>query len=274
MTHDVHRWLMHLTQVSGSLTSSLDYDATLRHVVRLPIPTLADWCMVYVPDDGGPLPARLVVAHASPAREALLRKVWQHEWATLPERHPIAESLRWRSPIVLPHCDAAVLERLSGAPEHSALLRKVGIRSMLVLPLAAHGTVVGSLMLVSAQARRRVYDEKLLDLLNELARCYAQAIYNARLFVEARLAVRLRDDLIQAARHELLELVAGMTERHRERARILAWPGSHQAAADHPHQASGRSSPPNEFHSFAAEMERIAHRLGAAVDPYAASASA
>ena len=62
MTPSARLWLTQLAQVS-SLTNSLDYDSTLRQIVRLPIPTLADWCMVYVPDDGGPLPARMAVAN-------------------------------------------------------------------------------------------------------------------------------------------------------------------------------------------------------------------
>ena len=51
---------------------------------------------------------------------------------------------------------------------------------MLVVPLVAHGTVVGGLLLAGAQARRRAYDAAVLEPLGELAGAYAQAIYNAR----------------------------------------------------------------------------------------------
>ena len=245
-----------MTQVSGALTSSLDYDATLQQVVRLPIPTLADWSMVYVPDDGGALPSRLMLAHARPTKEALLRKVWGREWSILPEQHPLAECLRKRSPIVVSDCDEQTLERLGSLPEHTELLRRVGLRCLLVLPLVAHGTVVGGLLLAGSQSRRRAYDTAWLDPLGDVARAYAQAIYNARLFVETRLALRLRDELILSTRNELLDMVASLRERRRERGRVLTWPGTLPSETSHP---------------LAAELEEIAYRLSTAVDPFATS---
>jgi GAF domain-containing protein len=235
MTRDVQRWLTHLTQVSGSLTSSLDYDSTLRQVVRLPIPTLADWCMVYIPDTGGAIPARLVLAHASPTKEALLRTIWHREWSRFPEEHPIVESLRTRAPVVWKQADSSDVQRLSRAPEHARVLLRVGIQSMLILPLVAHGTLVGAFMLVASGARRRAYDHTQLDLLVKLAQSYAQAIYNAQMFIEARHAVHHRDELIAAVRHELLELVGDI--RH------------------HPQTLRG-------------ELQRIIQRLDAVIEPY------
>ena len=255
VTKGAQRWLRQMTQLSSALTSSLDYEATLQQVVRLPIPTLADWSMVYVPDDGGALPARLVLAHARPSKEALLRKVWGREWSILPEQHPIAESLRKRSPIVVSDCDEQILERLGSLPEHADVLRRVGLRCLLVLPLVAHGTVVGGLLLAGAQRRRRRYDAAWLEPLDDLARAYAQAIYNARLFVETRLALRLRDELIVSTRNELLDIAASMRERRRDRGRVLTWPGRLPSDTPHP---------------LGAELEEIAYRLSTAVDPYAA----
>ena len=219
--------------------------------MRLPIPTLADWSMVYVPDDGGAFPARLMLAHARPAKEALLRKVWDREWWILPEEHPIAESVRTRVPLVVSECDEQLLRRLGNLPEHAEILRRVGLRCMLVVPLVAHGTAVGGLLLAGAQARRRTYDAALLEPLGELAGAYAQAIYNARLFVETRLALRLREELLLSTTNELQELVEAVRERRpRGRGRVLHWPGT----------------APTE--TLTNELEEIAYRLSAAGDPF------
>jgi GAF domain-containing protein len=259
---DAQRWLRQVTQLSGALTSSLEYDATLEQVVRLPIPALADWAMVYVPDDGGALPARLMVAHARPGKEALLRKVWGRAWSVLPDEHPIAESLRKRSPIVVGDCDEEIVRRLvGGLSEHAEVLHRVGLRCMLVLPLVAHGTVVGGLLLAGSQAHRRTYDAASLEPLGELARAYAQAIYNARLFVETRLALRLRDELLMSTRNELLELVATVRERRRERGRVLHWPAAREQAAHGTPRVA-------ELHALTSELEEIAYRLNTAGDPY------
>ena len=253
-----------MTRASGALTSSLDYDATLQQVVRLPIPSLADWCMVYIPDDGGALPARLMLAHARPSKEALLRKIWGRAWSILPEQHPIAECLRKRAPTVVGDCDEHILDRLGSLPEHTPILRRVGLRSLLVVPLVAHGTVVGGLLLAASHARRPVYDTEWLEPVSDLARAYAQAIYNARLFVETRLALRLRDELIVNTTHELLELVTAVREHRRERGRVLTWPGTLSGG---PPETRARGS---DLYAFAARLEEIAYRLGSAVDPYAA----
>jgi GAF domain-containing protein len=235
MTRDVQRWLTHLTEVSGPLTRSLDYDTTLRQVVRLPIPALADWCMVYIPDDGGPVPARLELAHAHPLKEALLRRIWHRDWTTLPEHHPLVQTLRDRLPIVVEDLNPRDLHRLCPLAEDANTLQRVGARSMVILPLVAHGVIIGAVMLVVSATRRRAYLETQRDLLLKLGECYAQAIYNARLFIEARQAVRLKDEVIAATRHQLLELAASI--------------------GDHPQTAQS-------------EIRRIAQRLDVFTEPY------
>lgn len=236
MTPSARLWLTQLAQVS-SLTNSLDYDSTLRKIVRLPIPTLADWCMVYVPDDGGPLPARMAVAHTSPMKEALLRKVWNREWSLLPEVHPIIQSLRSRSPVVITEADPGILDTLSLTSEDAALLQRVGVQSLLVLPLVAHGTLLGAVMLVASRTRSRAYDHAVLELFTELARCCAQSLYNARLLLETRLALRLRDELIISVTRQMLELAEG-------------------------------TAPLADWRALAPQIERLANHLQAAIDPF------
>jgi GAF domain-containing protein len=236
MTRDVQRWLTHLTEVSGSLTRTLDYDATLRQVVRLPIPVLADWCMLYIPDDGGPIPGRVALAHANPTKEALLRTIWQREWSSLPDEHPVVQTLQLRAPIVIEQLDRSGVHRLCAAAEHASVLERVGVQSILSLPLVAHGSVLGGVMFVLSGARKRAYGDTPLETLIKLGECYAQAIYNARQFVEARQALRFKEEVIASTRDELIQLARGI--RH------------------HPHTLHG-------------EIERIAQRLDSAVEPYA-----
>jgi GAF domain-containing protein len=237
MTRDIQRWVTHLTEVSGSLTRSLDYDTTLREVVRLPIPVLADWCMVYIPDDGGPIPGRLALAHANPTKEALLRTVWQREWLSLPAEHPVVQSLQQRTPVIIEQLDRNGFRRLCAAAEHASVLQRVGVQSILSLPLVAHDTLVGGVMLVLSGARKRAYGETPLEILIKLSECYAQAIYNARQFIEARQALRLKEEVLASTRDELIQLATGI--RH------------------HPHTLRG-------------DIERIAQRIDSVIEPYGA----
>jgi GAF domain-containing protein len=52
----------YLAQAGTVLSSSLDYEATLRSVANLSVPTIADWCAVDILTEGGAL-QRIAVAH-------------------------------------------------------------------------------------------------------------------------------------------------------------------------------------------------------------------
>lgn len=59
-----------LAEASRVLSSSLDYEATIRSVARLAVPTLADWCSVELLGPDGTL-EQLAVTHVDPERVAL-----------------------------------------------------------------------------------------------------------------------------------------------------------------------------------------------------------
>src|SRR5262245_44867632 len=70
------RQTMLLAQASAALASSLDYEATLRTVVNLAVPQMADWCTVDIVDEQG-VTRRLAVAHIDPSKVELARSYWE-----------------------------------------------------------------------------------------------------------------------------------------------------------------------------------------------------
>jgi hypothetical protein len=60
-----------LAETSATLSSSLDYQATLTRVARLVVPHLADWCAVDIVDEDDGSIRRLAVAHQDPEKVAL-----------------------------------------------------------------------------------------------------------------------------------------------------------------------------------------------------------
>jgi GAF domain-containing protein len=243
-----------LLAASGQLlTSTLDYDTTLRRVAHLTVPTLADWSMVYVPDDGDTFSARVVLAHANPARESVLQTLWQRRPAELPERHPVSESLRARQPLLLAECGPALLDTLARNPEELRILQRIGVHSLMAVPLVAHDLVIGGLMLARARASRPAYDPMTLEAVSGLARWYAQAIYNAQLFSEAKLAIRLRDELIVAASRDLLALMNGI----RRRTENLRW----QAASAHASLEQQVTNGMSAIEALTSEMEQLVREL-------------
>jgi GAF domain-containing protein len=197
------------------LTSSLDYDTTLRRVVRLAVPRLADWSVLYVPHRTETLATRVLVAHASPAREAVLRAIWHRQPFDLPEHHPLAQVARTAERILIAEASPAVVASLADGGDAEQALTRVGVHTLTVVPLVARDAPIGSLLLVGSRPSRPPFDQATLSIVDELARGAAHAIANAQLFAETKLALRLRDEVIAAASTEMLgliEVVRGRTQ--------------------------------------------------------------
>jgi signal transduction histidine kinase len=78
----------------------------------------------------------------------------------------------------------------------------MGLRSLVVVPLIARGRTFGTMSVLTGPARPQL-DEADLKLVQELARRVAVGFDNARLYREAREAVRIRDDVLAIVSHDL-----------------------------------------------------------------------
>ncbi|HEX6863485.1 MAG TPA: ATP-binding protein, partial [Thermoanaerobaculia bacterium] len=190
-----------LAESSMALAESLDYETTLSRVARLTVPFLADCCLVLVVDKPQSIHC-VAIACASPAKEALLREIqWTHpmEWDS---QLPAVEALRTGESQFIPEISEEQLRAVSADEEHFELLRSFNLRSGMAVPLIAHGKSIGSISLLGV-APERHYGPADLALAQELARRAASSIDNARLYREAQEAIRLRDEFLSIASHEL-----------------------------------------------------------------------
>ena len=86
--------------------------------------------------------------------------------------------------------------------EHLRILRELGLKSYLSVPLAARGKMVAVITFISAESGRR-YDANDLALAEELAYRAGIAMENARLYTEVREADRRKDEFLAMLAHEL-----------------------------------------------------------------------
>ena len=199
-----------IAEASRVLASSLDYEQTLRTVAALAVPVLADWCAVDVLTDDGEL-RRLAVQHTDPAKIQLVQEI-EARWPTRPDApHGLANVVRTGRAEIMPHIPEELLSAGAHDAEHLRLIRELGLRSYVCVPLLARGKVLGALSLVHAESGR-AYDEEDLALAEELARRAAVSIENARLFGETEEA---RSQLEQQT-GELEEAQAEMEMAHDE----------------------------------------------------------
>lgn len=166
------------------------------------MPTVADWYVVDVVERDGSV-SRVAAAHADPARGPAIAELQrryrpQHDW----QDHPVAAVLRGGRPVVLADVDEAALRRVARDPTHLQLLCELGAACLMVVPLRARGRILGTITLATAEPGRR-YDEADLKLAESLAGRAAVAVDNARLHTETERAVRVRDEFLASASHEL-----------------------------------------------------------------------
>ncbi|GAB4198704.1 MAG: hypothetical protein OHK0022_18290 [Roseiflexaceae bacterium] len=190
-----------LAAASVELASSLDIETILNTLAHLAIPRLADWCVVDLLEGDGRIETA-VLAHSDPSKEAI---AWEMQ-----RRFPIkpdapsgtAVVLRTLQPELVPEIDDATLELLSLEPDHRAMLRTLGLRSSLCVPLIARGRALGTIALVMAESGRRFGPDD-VPLIEDLARRAALAVDNARLYRASQEAVQVRDTFFSVAAHEL-----------------------------------------------------------------------
>lgn len=190
-----------LIEAGRVLSSSLDYETTIQDAVRLFIPGLADWCVIFLVDDDGAVRVA-TLAHPDPtqadrARATLAEYTTE---AALP-RSPL-EVIRTGHPQLVTRIDASQLREMAQDERHLAVLEQAGLQSAMSVPMIARDRTLGAISFVSAESGRR-YGNADLALAEELGRRAAVAIDNARLYGEARAAVRARDDVLGIVAHDL-----------------------------------------------------------------------
>jgi two-component system, chemotaxis family, CheB/CheR fusion protein len=205
-----------LATVGAELALSDGEDSRLAQLPQLLVPYAADWCLIELVEASESLhpPA---AAHADPAKLALLQTL-ARRYANGPS---VREVLRTGRPGVYPEVADRRLEMLAQDTEHLALLRELGLKSMLVIPLTTRGRVIGTITLVRTTAER-AYTPADVSLAEALAVRIGLALDNARLYYASQ---RLSAELDERVRQRTSELEAAnlrLTNEAAEREKIGA----------------------------------------------------
>jgi predicted ATPase/signal transduction histidine kinase len=187
-----------LADAGATLAESLEYQSTLKKLTQLAVPILADWCSVHVVE--GDVVHWVACAHVDPVKQAILEQNTQHHRGQGFPRH-VAAAFEAQAPILHTQVDRAVLDRYVSSPEEREIVAAIGAESSMVLPLRAHGRFLGAMTLASSTPGR--FGPPDVAAGEELARRAALAIDNARLYGEATEAIRVRDEFLSIASHEL-----------------------------------------------------------------------
>ena len=176
-----------LLRAGEVLDSAPGVDERLDRLARVLVPELADYVKIELLEGaGGRRP--VAIAHQDPEREALMI-AWR-ERGTLGDEERVGMGTTMATgEAKLTHEiveDAVVRSARERTGEEGAeLMRAIGPRSQIVVPLRARGRVLGALSLTMAESGRR-YSEADLGLARDLGLRAGLAVDNARLYEEAQ----------------------------------------------------------------------------------------
>ncbi len=194
-----------LAQAGATLAQVVDHEETLGRIAALAVPRFADWFGVHVRGEDGVV-RRIAVRHQDPVMERAVEELYR--------RYPPGEGKPYGAMQVMATGEAAflpVFEAAIGAVQrdaaHGRMLRALGLRSFICVPMRSHGNVVGALTFATAESGR-VYGPVQLAAAEDLAARAAIAIENAQLLEALREADRRKDEFLAVLAHELRKPLA------------------------------------------------------------------
>jgi PAS domain S-box-containing protein len=179
---ELERRASFLVEIHTALDSSLDYELVLKRLARITVPRLADWCAIDMRADENRL-QRVAVVHTDPERERL---GWELEerYATDPDATTgVPEVLRTGQAQLIAEITDEMIAEDARDPEHLEIIRGLGLRSAMLVPLSARGQTLGVMTLAAAESER-LFDRDDLEFASAVARRAGLSVDNARLHSE------------------------------------------------------------------------------------------
>jgi len=166
-----------------ALAESLDSETTMRRVLDLIVPALADWAVIDLFDEQGRVYIGAMV-HADPAMAPLVARLTGASTARPEFSELVATAVRAPATTVTPQIDPNVVATLV-LPEYRDAMLALDGRSSILVPLRSGGRALGALVAYFTASTRRFSDED-VPMFEEVARRAAVAIENAQLYESER----------------------------------------------------------------------------------------
>src|SRR4051794_20324572 len=202
-TERLQQRLAFLAHAGLMIDVSLDLEETLRRLVGLTVPELAELAVIDLLSEDGSIRGAVAAAGSDRERAAALEQMRRDYPLDPAGSHPVAEVLRSGKAMLLEQMDPERLRTYAQSDEHFELMMRLGYHSAIVVPLAARSRRLGTLSLLRMQDDA-AYDRDDLLLAETLGRRAALALENARLYASTRhIARTLQQSLLPRAMPEI-----------------------------------------------------------------------
>jgi PAS domain S-box-containing protein len=205
--------LRFLARASAELSSLVDPQSTLDRLAFLAVPDFADWCAIDLLQRDGSL-KRVAVAHADRGKVQLAHELHRRFPPDRNLPHGIWQVIRTGRAECIREFTGEMLEQAISDRERLAVMKELGFRSYIGVPLSAHGKTLGAVSFVAAESGR-LYGAEDMALAEDLARRAAVAIENAELYRALRESDQAKNVFLATLSHELRNplaaIVSGLT---------------------------------------------------------------
>ncbi len=135
-----------LADASAALSVLVDSDSTLQKVAYLAVPHFADWVAVDVLEENGQL-RRVAVAHVEPTKVKFAHELHRRFPADPSDSRGVWSILRTSKAELVPELTDEMLAESVKDPELLGIIRELGLKSYIGVPLIVRGKTIGCLLL-------------------------------------------------------------------------------------------------------------------------------
>jgi PAS domain S-box-containing protein len=188
-----------LGAINDALNNASSVEEIMKNVTTSVVPRLGDWCSIHVlPDRDARVPV-VTIAHVEPEMVAYAQEL-QSRFPYDPDASTgVSHVIRTGQTMFYPEITDDEISDLAATDEEQAVIRQLGLRSAITVPLIKRGRVLGAMQFVMSTSSRR-YTSDDVTLAHTVAGRIASSLENARLNDQQRvIAQTLQRSLLPAS---------------------------------------------------------------------------
>lgn len=194
-----------LAKAGEQLAAAFEIEDTLKRIVALAIPVLADGCIVETRVEGGYHAE--ATGHLDPSAATALSRLEAIPSRNPPEDHPLRKILGKPESVLIAEDATKRMMAVNAHPEYRSAIGVLNARSVLFIPMIGRGQLIGVLTLFRTE---RSFNNDEVAFAEDFSRLIALAIDNARLHRVLKRNLRSRDEMIGIVSHDLRNPVAAV----------------------------------------------------------------
>lgn len=183
------------------LSTKVDFRTWLLEKAKLTVPSLADWCAIDVLNERGEL-ERIAVIHTDPKMTDYLFEFEKRFPTTEKNSADLYQVIGTGQAQLVPVVTDETIRQGARSPEHLEAMQRLGLKSLMIIPIIALGKTLGALSLGYAESGR-VYTQDDFEFFREFCNDLGVILDNGRLSDEISKRDKAKDLFLASLSHEL-----------------------------------------------------------------------